>query len=94
MVQYMDQWLLTSSFDQFVVKRLLEKCGEYVTTKQSSNLTHWHLVLGWFSRPIDSYLDESLELVKAQLQLLWSGAVIKVMFSSLTSLIAAQVSKL
>lgn len=74
----------------FVVKRLLEKCGEYVTTKQSSSLTHWHLVLGWFSRPIDSYLDESLELVKSQLQLLWSGAVIKVMFSSLASLIAAQ----
>ncbi|XP_042211547.1 ubiquitin-protein ligase E3B-like [Homarus americanus] len=73
----------------FVVKRLLEKCGEYVTTKQSS-LTQWHPVLGWFSRPLDQHLNESLALVKSQLQLLWSGSVIRVMFSSLSNLVIDQ----
>lgn len=80
------------SLNQFVVKRLLEKCGEYVTTKQSSNLTQWHPVLGWFSRPLDHHLNEPMALVKSQLQLLWSGVVLKVMFSALTSMIAEQVS--
>ncbi|KAK8739159.1 hypothetical protein OTU49_003508, partial [Cherax quadricarinatus] len=73
----------------FVVKRLLEKCGEYVTTKQSS-LTQWHPVLGWFSRPLDQHLNESLTLVKSQLQLLWSGSIIRVMFSCLSDLMADQ----
>ncbi|KAG0715753.1 Ubiquitin-protein ligase E3B [Chionoecetes opilio] len=72
----------------FVVKRLLERCGEYVTTKQSSSLTQWHPVLGWFSQPFDQHLNEAMFLVKTQLQLLWSGVVIKVMFSSLISLVA------
>ncbi|MPC42250.1 Ubiquitin-protein ligase E3B [Portunus trituberculatus] len=75
---------------EFVVKRLLEKCGEYVTTKQSSNLTQWHPVLGWFSRPLDHHLNEPMALVKSQLQLLWCGVVLKVMFSALTSMIAEQ----
>uniref|UniRef100_A0A0P4WEM7 Ubiquitin-protein ligase E3B n=1 Tax=Scylla olivacea TaxID=85551 RepID=A0A0P4WEM7_SCYOL len=74
----------------FVVKRLLEKCGEYVTTKQSSNLTQWHPVLGWFSRPLDHHLNEPMALVKSQLQLLWSGVVLKVMFSALTNMIVEQ----
>ncbi|KAK7074559.1 Ubiquitin-protein ligase E3B, partial [Halocaridina rubra] len=73
----------------FVVTRLLEKCGEYVTTKQSS-LTQWHPVLGWFSRPLDQHINESLGLVKTQLQLLWSGPVIKIMFSTLTNMVRDQ----
>ncbi|KAK4297692.1 hypothetical protein Pmani_029911 [Petrolisthes manimaculis] len=73
----------------FVVKRLLEKCGEYVTTKQSS-LTQWHPVLGWFSRPLDQHLNESLAIVKSQLQLLWSGSIVRVMFAALTRLVKEQ----
>ncbi|XP_076061977.1 ubiquitin-protein ligase E3B [Oratosquilla oratoria] len=68
-----------------VVTCLLEKCGEYVTTKQSS-LTQWHPVLGWFSRPLDQHLNDALPLVKAQLQLLWSGPIIRIMFGSLWQL--------
>ncbi|XP_069192491.1 ubiquitin-protein ligase E3B-like [Procambarus clarkii] len=81
-----------SSFRQFVVKRLLEKCGEYVTTKQSS-LTQWHPVLGWFSRPLDQHLNESLTLVKSQLQLLWSSSIIKVMFSYLSNVVDQEPSQ-
>ncbi|XP_069160891.1 ubiquitin-protein ligase E3B [Procambarus clarkii] len=76
----------------FVVKRLLEKCGEYVTTKQSS-LTQWHPVLGWFSRPLDQHLNESLTLVKSQLQLLWSSSIIKVMFSYLSNVVDQEPSQ-
>lgn len=76
---------------QFVVTKLLEKCREYVTTKQSS-LTQWHPVLGWFSRPLDQHLNDALSTVKTQLQLLWSGPVIRVMFSTLTELVKDQVS--
>ncbi|XP_064107613.1 ubiquitin-protein ligase E3B-like isoform X2 [Macrobrachium nipponense] len=81
----------TLAFPKFnyVVTRLLEKCGEYVTTKQSS-LTQWHPVLGWFSRPLDQHLNESLSLVKTQLQLLWCGPLIKLMFSTLTNVIKEQ----
>lgn len=73
----------------FVVTKLLEKCREYVTTKQSS-LTQWHPVLGWFSRPLDQHLNDALSTVKTQLQLLWSGPVIRVMFSTLTELVKDQ----
>ncbi|CAL4096192.1 unnamed protein product, partial [Meganyctiphanes norvegica] len=72
-----------------VVSRLLEKCGEYVTTKQSS-LTQWHPVLGWFSRPLDQHLNEAMPLVKGQLQLLWSGPIIRVMFTALRNLVKDQ----
>lgn len=76
-----------------MVKRLLEKCGEYVTTKQSS-LTQWHPVLGWFSRPLDQHLNESLAVVKSQLQLLWSGPIVRVMFAALTKLVKEQVRQI
>lgn len=73
----------------YVVSRLLCKCGEYVTTKQSS-LTQWHPVLGWFSRPLDQHLNEAMPLVKAQLQLLWSGPILRIMFTALRNLVKDQ----
>ena len=68
---------------QFVVANLLLKCGEYVTTNQSS-LTQWHELLGWFSQPFDQYLNEAMPLVRTQLQLLWSAPILKIMFQPLT----------
>lgn len=65
-----------------VITRLLESCQKYVVNKQS-NLTHWHPILGWFAQSIDHGLHESLVYVKKQLQLLWSGQMIKVVFSHL-----------
>ncbi|XP_023230770.1 ubiquitin-protein ligase E3B-like [Centruroides sculpturatus] len=67
---------------QNVITRLLESCQKYVVNKQS-NLTHWHPILGWFAQSIDHGLHESLIYVKKQLQLLWSGQMIKVVFSHL-----------
>ena len=45
-----------------VMIRLLDSCGQYVTSKQS-NMAHWHPVLGWFSSRLDTYLQESLGTV-------------------------------
>ncbi|CAM1325746.1 UBE3B (predicted) [Pycnogonum litorale] len=65
-----------------VVNRFLENCQKYVSNKPL-NLTQWHPVLGWSSQKIDNSLRDSMPLVRKQLQLLWSGSVIKVLFVSL-----------
>ncbi|GIY67610.1 ubiquitin-protein ligase E3B [Caerostris darwini] len=65
-----------------VITRIMESCQKYVVNKKS-NLTHWHPVLGWFAQKVDHGLHESLSLVKKQVQLLWSGSMIKTMFSHL-----------
>ncbi|XP_042898295.1 ubiquitin-protein ligase E3B [Parasteatoda tepidariorum] len=65
-----------------VITKILESCQKYVVNKQS-NLTHWHPVLGWFAQKVDHGLHDSLSLVKKQIQLLWSGPMIKAMFSHL-----------
>lgn len=65
-----------------IVQRILEFCGKYVVSKQSS-LTHWHSILGWFSQSIDQRLHDSLALVKTQLQLLWNAKLIQLLFGSL-----------
>lgn len=70
-----------------VITRIMESCQKYVVNKQS-NLTHWHPVLGWFAQKIDHGLHESLTLVKKQVQLLWSGLMIKTMFSHLVDSVA------
>ncbi len=62
----------------FVLTRLLECCGQYVTSKQS-NASHWHPVLGWFSVRLDNYLQDSMEVVKSQLARLWSPQCIKIL---------------
>lgn len=41
----------------------MESCQHYVVTKQS-NLTHWHLILGWFAQKIDPHLQDALPHVK------------------------------
>ncbi len=68
-----------------VFTRLLESCGQYVTAKQS-NLSHWHPVLGWFSVHLDSYLQNSMELVRSQLSKLWSSHTLTVMAKPLKEL--------
>ena len=50
----------------FVLSRLLDMCGHYVTAKQS-NLSHWHPVLGWFSVHLDAHLLEAMDKLKYQL---------------------------
>ncbi|XP_067137441.1 ubiquitin-protein ligase E3B isoform X2 [Centruroides vittatus] len=81
---YGDLEVLSNNLLDFmnVITRLLESCQKYVVNKQS-NLTHWHPILGWFAQSIDHGLHESLIYVKKQLQLLWSGQMIKVVFSHL-----------
>ncbi|XP_022242610.1 ubiquitin-protein ligase E3B-like isoform X2 [Limulus polyphemus] len=71
-----------------VVTRLIESCQKYVVNKQS-NLTHWHPILGWFAQTIDRGLHESLVYVKIQLQLLWSGSFVKMLFAGLFESLAA-----
>ncbi|XP_075746500.1 ubiquitin-protein ligase E3B-like isoform X1 [Rhipicephalus microplus] len=70
-----------------VSTKLLESCQKYVVNKRS-NLTHWHPILGWFAQSIDHGLHESLTFVKQQLQLLWCGPLVKVLFSPLAELLA------
>ena len=65
-----------------VIHRVLECCRKYVATKKSS-LTHWHLIMGWFSQREDQGMHESLIHVKRQLSFLWSPEMIKVTFSPL-----------
>ncbi|XP_077511129.1 ubiquitin-protein ligase E3B [Amblyomma americanum] len=69
-----------------VATKLLESCQKYVVNKRS-NLTHWHPILGWFAQSIDHGLHESLSYVKLQLQLLWSGPLVKVLFSPLAEML-------
>ncbi|GFT97388.1 ubiquitin-protein ligase E3B [Nephila pilipes] len=71
-----------------VITRIMESCQKYVVNKKS-NLTHWHPVLGWFAQKVDHGLHESLALVKKQVQLLWSGTMIKTMFSHLVESVLA-----
>ncbi|GLH04043.1 E3 ubiquitin-protein ligase Nedd-4 [Gryllus bimaculatus] len=61
-----------------VVRKLLERCQNYVVTKQS-NLTHWHPVLGWFAQSMDYNLHEAMPHVKTQLHLLWSVQFVSVL---------------
>lgn len=70
-----------------VSTKLLESCQKYVVNKRS-NLTHWHPILGWFAQSIDHGLHESLTFVKQQLQLLWCGPLVKVLFSPLAEMLA------
>uniref|UniRef100_A0A2P2I5M6 Ubiquitin-protein ligase E3B n=1 Tax=Hirondellea gigas TaxID=1518452 RepID=A0A2P2I5M6_9CRUS len=83
-----------------VVRRLLEKCGEYVSSKQggsssavcskSSGTTtssQWHPVLGWFAQQLDQHLQESLTYVTTQLYLLWSQPLLNTLFSVLPTLL-------
>lgn len=65
-----------------MVHKLLECCQKYVVAKQS-NLTHWHLILGWFSQTPDLTpgLHEALPLVKRQLSYLWSPDLIVILFT-------------
>lgn len=72
-----------------VATRLLESCQKYVVNKRS-NLTHWHPILGWFAQSIDHGLHESLPSVRQQLQLLWSGPLVGVLFQPLADLLAQQ----
>lgn len=65
-----------------VIHRLLECCGKYVASKKSS-LTHWHLIMGWFSQREDERMHDSLVHVKRQLSFLWSTEMIKITFSPL-----------
>ncbi|KAH6932981.1 hypothetical protein HPB50_011235 [Hyalomma asiaticum] len=74
-------------FVQHVSTKLLESCQKYVVNKRS-NLTHWHPILGWFAQSIDHGLHESLAFVKQQLQLLWCGPLVKVLFSPLAEMLA------
>ncbi|XP_064460486.1 ubiquitin-protein ligase E3B-like isoform X2 [Ornithodoros turicata] len=71
-----------------VSTKLLESCQKYVVNKKS-NLTHWHPILGWFAQSIDHGLHESLCSVKQQLQLLWSGPMIKVLFGHLVEMVSS-----
>lgn len=72
-----------------VATKLLESCQKYVVNKRS-NLTHWHPILGWFAQSIDHGLHESLSSVRQQLQLLWSGPLVRVLFQPLADLLAQQ----
>lgn len=71
-----------------VATKLLESCQKYVVSKRS-NLTHWHPILGWFAQSIDHGLHESLANVKQQLQLLWSGPMVKVLFGPLVEIVVS-----
>lgn len=71
-----------------VLTQLLRSCGQYVSAKQSSSLSHWHPVLGWFSVSLDSFLQDSMGLVKEQLALLWNppGPCLDLLFRPLARL--------
>ncbi|RXG67758.1 Ubiquitin-protein ligase E3B [Armadillidium vulgare] len=71
----------------YVVNQLLNKCGEYVSTKQS-RLTQWHPLLGWFSQSLDQHLNDALPLVRTQLELLWSTPILRVMFQCLSDVVS------
>ena len=81
-----------------VVRTLLEKCGEYVSSKQGSqptsvhsksgsSATQWHPILGWFSQQLDQYMQESLTFVREQLHLLWSQPLLNAFFAVLPTLL-------
>jgi len=61
---------------QLVLTQLLESCMHYVSQKQS-NLSHWHPVLGWFAQSTDASTHDAIPHVKHQLQLLWSGPMVR-----------------
>ncbi|KAM7541188.1 hypothetical protein Aperf_G00000042959 [Anoplocephala perfoliata] len=65
-----------------VLSRLLDVLGGYVGQKKS-NLTCWHPILGWFSRPLDNYLQASSPHVANQLRLLWHGRMVRLLFADL-----------
>uniref|UniRef100_A0A0R3WS44 BEACH domain-containing protein n=1 Tax=Hydatigena taeniaeformis TaxID=6205 RepID=A0A0R3WS44_HYDTA len=64
------------------LSRLLDLLGGYVGQKKS-NLTCWHPILGWFSKPLDNYLQASAPHVASQLRLLWHGRMVRLLFADL-----------
>ncbi|KAA0183295.1 hypothetical protein HAZT_HAZT003429 [Hyalella azteca] len=82
-----------------IVRRLLEKSGEYVSCKQGQHgakfsgcsggatSSQWHPVLGWFAQQLDHFLQESLEFVRPQLHLLWSQPLLNSLFAALPPLL-------
>ncbi|CAH1185168.1 unnamed protein product [Phyllotreta striolata] len=71
-----------------VVTSLLESCQNYVVSKQST-LTHWHPVLGWFSKAMDPSLHAAIPHVKIQLHYLWHAEIIQILLGdSLCELVA------
>ncbi|KAL5970102.1 Ubiquitin-protein ligase E3B [Taenia solium] len=65
-----------------VLSRLLDLLGGYVGQKRS-NLTCWHPILGWFSKPLDNYLQASAPHVASQLRLLWHSRMVRLLFADL-----------
>uniref|UniRef100_A0A0R3W4Q5 HECT-type E3 ubiquitin transferase n=1 Tax=Taenia asiatica TaxID=60517 RepID=A0A0R3W4Q5_TAEAS len=65
-----------------VLSRLLDLLGGYVGQK-NSNLTCWHPILGWFSKPLDNYLQASAPHVASQLRLLWHSRMVRLLFADL-----------
>ncbi|KAH9285980.1 Ubiquitin-protein ligase E3B [Echinococcus granulosus] len=65
-----------------VLSRLLDLLGGFVGQKKS-NLTCWHPILGWFSKPLDNYLQASAPHVASQLRLLWHGRMVRLLFADL-----------
>lgn len=80
-----------------IVRRFMDKIGEYVTNKQgkpgssgnksNNSSSQWHPVLGWFSQQLDHHLQESMTYVRSQLYLLWSQPLLGVLFSALPPLL-------
>uniref|UniRef100_A0A5K3F543 HECT-type E3 ubiquitin transferase n=1 Tax=Mesocestoides corti TaxID=53468 RepID=A0A5K3F543_MESCO len=65
-----------------VLSKLLHRLGGYVGQKKS-NLTCWHPILGWFSQPLDNYLQAAAPHVTSQLHLLWHGRMVRLLFADL-----------
>ncbi|VDN97627.1 unnamed protein product [Rodentolepis nana] len=65
-----------------VLSKLLDVLGGYVGQKKS-NLTCWHPILGWFSKPLDNFLQTSEPHVRNQLRLLWHGRMVRLLFADL-----------
>ncbi|VDL61291.1 unnamed protein product [Hymenolepis diminuta] len=76
--------VLVDLCEQFciVLSKLLHVLGGYVGQKKS-NLTCWHPILGWFSKPLDNYLQASAPHVANQLRLLWHGRMVRLLFADL-----------
>lgn len=65
-----------------IIQSFLDRCQQYVVTKQSSS-SHWHPILGWFSQREDSSLHDSLSYVRKQLSRLWDVDITTAVFTPL-----------
>ncbi|XP_032220444.2 ubiquitin-protein ligase E3B isoform X2 [Nematostella vectensis] len=65
-----------------VVTRLLLYCHSYVS-KQQSNLTHWHPILGWFKQKSEPRLNDCIPHVTRQLGVLWHRQTVQLLFADL-----------